>query len=275
MKRADLINQIRLKRSFLCTGLDPDIDKIPKHLLEEEDPIYEFNKMIIDSTADHCVAYKPNSAFYEAYGLSGIASLEKTIRYIHANYPEHFVIADAKRGDIGHTSGMYAKAFFKRMGAHAVTVNPYMGRDSVQPFLDFPDKWAVVLTLTSNEGSSDFEQKKIDGRELYLHVIDACKKWGTPENMMFVVGATKTEMIAGIRKLVPDHFFLVPGVGAQGGSLQEVCRHGMNKDVGLLVNASRSILYASDGKDFAEKAGLESKKLAGEMAAILATINTY
>ncbi len=270
MKREELIKQIREKKTFLCTGLDPDIDKMPAYFVEEEeDPIYEFNKQIIEATADYCVAYKPNSAFYEAYGLSGMESLEKTVRYIKANYPDHLVIADAKRGDIGNTSTMYAKAFYKRLNADAITVNPYMGSDSVMPFLQFEDKWAIVLALTSNPGSSDFEQLKADGKELYLHVLEACKKWGSINNTMFVVGATKAELLAEVRKVVPEHFLLVPGVGAQGGSLQEVCKYGLTKDIGLLVNASRSILYASNGKDFAEKAGLEAKTIATEMAELL------
>jgi orotidine-5'-phosphate decarboxylase len=270
MKREELIQQIRTKKSFLCIGLDPDMDKIPEHLIdEEEDPIYAFNKLIIESTAPFCVAYKPNSAFYEAYGLSGAASLEKTIRYIKANYPDHFVIADAKRGDIGNTSSMYAKAFFKKLNADAVTVSPYMGEDSVKPFTGFEGKWAIVLALTSNEGSSDFEQLMAGEKEVYMHVLEACKNWGTTSDMMFVVGATRAKMLERIRKVVPDHFLLVPGVGAQGGSLEEVCRYGMNTDIGLLVNASRSVLYASRGRDFAEKAGREAKRLADEMAALM------
>ncbi|MGZ4044621.1 MAG: orotidine-5'-phosphate decarboxylase, partial [Bacteroidia bacterium] len=258
--------QIRDTQTFLCVGLDPDMCKIPKHIMEEEeDPIYVFNKTIIEATAPYCVAFKPNNAFYEAYGLSGIASLEKTIKYINKNFPDHFIIADAKRGDIGNTSSMYATAYFKRLDADAITVAPYMGSDSVKPFLQFENKWAIILGLTSNEGSSDFQQLKIDGRELYLHVIDACAKWGTAENMMFVVGATKANMLTEIRKLIPNHFLLVPGVGAQGGSLEEVCKYGLNKDIGLLVNSSRGIIYASGGTDFAEKAAEEAMKIAREM----------
>lgn len=265
MNRQQLIDQIKLKHSFLCVGLDPDAEKMPAHLLEEEDPIYEFNTRIIDATAPFCVAYKPNTAFYEAYGLSGVNSLEKTIKYIKTNYPDHLLIADAKRGDIGNTSTMYARAFFNRLHADAITVAPYMGSDSVKPFLGFENKWAIVLGLTSNEGSHDFQQQKVNGRELYLEVIETCAKWGTPNNMMFVVGATKAAMFGEIRNLIPDHFILVPGVGAQGGSLQEVCKYGLNKDIGLLVNSSRGILYASNGTDFAEKAAAEAKKLADEM----------
>lgn len=266
MKREDLIKQIRSKRSFLCVGLDPDTEKMPPHLLEdEEDPIYEFNKQLIDATAPHCVAFKPNTAFYEAYGLSGISSLEKTIKYIKVNYPDHFLIADAKRGDIGNTSSMYARAFFHRLNADAITVAPYMGSDSVKPFLKFENKWAIVLGLTSNEGSMDFQQQKLNGRELYLHVIETCAKWGTKDNMMFVVGATKAQMLTEIRKIIPEHFLLVPGVGAQGGSLNEVCEHGLNKDIGLLVNSSRAIIYASNGTDFASRAAEEAEKTASDM----------
>lgn len=262
----ELTEQIKLKKTFLCVGLDPDMEKLPKHLHDEEDPIYEFNKRIIDATAPYCVSFKPNNAFYEAYGLSGIHSLEKTMRYITTNYPHHFLIADAKRGDIGNTSAMYAKAFFKRLHADAITVAPYMGSDSVKPFLQFDNKWAIVLGLTSNEGSVDFQQQKVNDRDMYLQVIETCAQWGTKENMMFVAGATKAQMFEDIRKVIPDHFLLVPGVGAQGGSLDEVCRFGLNKNIGLLVNSSRGIIYASAGLDFAEKAALEAKKIAFEMA---------
>jgi orotidine-5'-phosphate decarboxylase len=269
MKREELIHQIKTKKTFLCVGLDPDTEKMPKHLLDEEDPIYEFNKEIIDATAPYCVSFKPNTAFYEAYGLSGLHSLEKTIHYLNANYPDHFLIADAKRGDIGNTSAMYARAFFKRLGTDAITVAPYMGADSVKPFLQFENKWAIVLGLTSNEGSADFQQLKTEGRELYLHVIETCAKWGNEKNMMFVVGATKANLLADIRKLIPNHFLLIPGIGAQGGSLQEVCKYGLTKDVGLLVNSSRGIIYASSGPDFAKKAGEEAKKIAEEMRQLL------
>ncbi len=269
MNRLKLIEQIKLKNTFLCVGLDPDVDKIPKHFLDEEDPIFEFNKEIIDATAEYCIAFKPNTAFYEAYGLSGIGSLEKTIKYIKINYPDHFLIADAKRGDIGNTSTMYAKAFFKRLETDAITVAPYMGSDSVKPFLAFENKWAIVLGLTSNEGSCDFQQLKINDEELYLNVIRKCASWGTEDNMMFVVGATKAQMMDDIRKIIPNHFLLVPGVGAQGGSLEEVCKHGMNKNVGLIVNVSRNIIFASNGKDFASKAAEEAKRIANQMKTFL------
>jgi len=269
MTRAELIHQIKTKHTFLCVGLDPDTEKIPKHLLSEEDPIYEFNKAIIDATAPYCVSFKPNTAFYEAYGLSGLTSLEKTIRYINANYPEHFLIADAKRGDIGNTSAMYARAFFKRLDCDAITVAPYMGSDSVKPFLDFENKWTIVLGLTSNEGSIDFQQQKMNGKFLYEYVIQTSASWGTPNNMMFVIGATKANMLTDIRAILPEHFLLIPGVGAQGGSLADVCKYGLNKDIGLLVNSSRGIIYASNGTDFAERAAAEAKKMADEMKTYL------
>jgi orotidine-5'-phosphate decarboxylase len=265
MNREQLIEEIRKKGSFLCVGLDPDTEKIPEQFLQTEDPIYEFNKAIIDATADYCVAFKPNSAFFEAYGISGLESMDKTFRYIRHNYPNHFLIADAKRGDIGNTSTMYAKAFFSRMNAHAVTVSPYMGKDSVSPFLDFDGMWTIVLALTSNSGSSDFQKLLVDGKPLYMHVMEQCMRWGTESNLMFVVGATHAETIGEIRKTVPNHFMLIPGVGTQGGSLSEVCKFGLNKDIGLLINASRSIIYASKGADFAEAAMVEAKRLAKEM----------
>lgn len=265
MTRAELINEIRTKRTFLCVGLDPDIDKLPKHLMEEDDPIFEFCRQIVDSTAPYCIAFKPNTAFYEAYGLSGITSLEKTIKYIKQNYPSHFLIADAKRGDIGNTSRMYAKAFFNRLHSDAITVAPYMGKDSVKPFLEFENKWAIVLALTSNEGSTDFQMKNLEGRELYKDVLQTVASWGKPDNLMFVVGATKADMLDDVRAIVPDHFLLVPGVGAQGGSLAEVCKYGLNKDIGLIINASRSIIYASNSDNFAEAAASEAKKVATEM----------
>lgn len=266
MNRQELIIQIKTKQNFLCVGLDPDASKIPQFLLEEEeDAIYVFNKQIIDATAPYCVAFKPNTAFYEAYGLSGIESLEKTIKYIKINYPNHFLIADAKRGDIGNTSAMYAKAFFKRLNCDAITLAPYMGHDSIKPFLEFENKWAIVLALTSNEGSEDFQQQKINGQELYLNVIETSAKWGNQNNMMYVIGATKAKMIEDVRELVPNHFLLVPGIGAQGGSLEEVCKYGLNKDVGLLVNCSRSIIFASNSTDFAEKAAQEAEKIAKQM----------
>lgn len=269
MNKEQLIEQIKLKKTFLCVGLDPDVEKMPKHILDEEDPIFEFNREIIDATAEFCIAFKPNNAFYEAYGLSGIESLERTIKYINLNYPNHFIIADAKRGDIGNTSTMYAKAFFKRLDTDAITVAPYMGSDSVKPFLAFENKWAIVLGLTSNEGSVDFQQLKIGNEELFLNVIRTCASWGTEDNMMFVVGATKAQMMVDIRKIIPNHFLLVPGVGAQGGSLEDVCKYGMNKNIGLIVNVSRNIIYAGNGKDFAVKAGEEAKKITAQMKPFL------
>jgi orotidine-5'-phosphate decarboxylase len=270
MNRSQIIEQIRKKKSFLCVGLDPDIEKIPPYLLEdEEDPIYEFNRQIIDATAPYCMAFKPNVAFYEAYGLSGMTSLEKTIRYIKTNYEDHFLIADAKRGDIGNTSTMYAKAFFKRLNADAITVAPYMGSDSVKPFLVFDKKWAIILGLTSNVGSVDFQQRNIGGEPLFINVIKTCAEWGTEDNMMFVVGATKAEMLEYIRKVVPNHFLLIPGVGAQGGSLEEVCKYGLTKDVGLIVNLSRQIIYAGTGKDFAAKAADEAQRISKQMEGFL------
>lgn len=267
MTRAELINEIKTKKTFLCVGLDPDIDKIPQFLLDEDDPIFEFNRQIVDATAPYCVAFKPNTAFYEAYGLSGMASLEKTIKYIKQEYPNHFLIADAKRGDIGNTSSMYAKAFFKRLKADAITVAPYMGSDSVKPFLEFEGKWAIVLALTSNIGATDFQLNEGKTEPLYQHVLRTSSQWGTPENMMYVVGATKADMFDEVRLIVPNHFLLVPGVGAQGGSLADVCEHGLIKnDIGLLINSSRAIIYASNNENFAEAAGLEAKKMANEMS---------
>lgn len=265
MTRQELINEIRTKKSFLCVGLDPDIEKIPQFLLEEDDPIFEFCRQIIDETAPYCIAYKPNTAFFEAYGLSGITSMERTIKYIKQNYPKHFLIADAKRGDIGNTSAMYAKAFFNRLHADAITVAPYMGKDSVKPFLDFENKWTIVLALTSNEGSKDFQMMQVNGNELYKEVIKTTSSWGTKENLMFVVGATKADMLDNIRAIIPDHFLLVPGVGAQGGSLADVCKHGLTNDIGLIINLSRSIIYASSDENFAREAGLEAQKIANEM----------
>ena len=266
MTRAELIHQIKTKKTFLCVGLDPDVEKIPKFLLKEDDPIFEFCRQIVDATADHCVSFKPNTAFFEAYGLSGITSLERTIKYIKQNYPDHFLIADAKRGDIGNTSSMYAKAFFKRLHADAITVAPYMGKDSVLPFLEFEKKWAIVLALTSNEGSSDFQLLETNGHQLYKEVLEKVASWGTEENLMFVVGATKAAMFRDIRSIVPNHFLLVPGVGAQGGSLAEVCKYGLTKDVGLLINSSRAIIYASNTENFAYAAGVEAEKVAKEMS---------
>ena len=265
MTTTQLIKQIQLKKSFLCIGLDVDLTKIPQHLLATDDPIFEFNKAIIDATHDLCVSYKPNMAFYEAYGLKGWQSLQKTIHYINENYPEIFTIADAKRGDIGNTSTMYAKAFLEDLNFDSVTVAPYMGRDSVEPFLAFENKHTILLALTSNEGAFDFQTKLSDGKEIYKHVLETSKTWKNSQNLMYVVGATKAEYFTEIRKIVPDSFLLVPGVGAQGGSLQEVCKFGMNANVGLLINSSRGIIYASNGIDFAEKARKEALKLQQEM----------
>jgi orotidine-5'-phosphate decarboxylase len=269
MTTQQLIDQIQLKKSFLCVGLDVDLTKIPKHLLETEDPIFEFNKAIIDATHDLAVSYKPNTAFYEAYGIQGWLSLEKTIRYINDNYPNIFTIADAKRGDIGNTSSMYAKAFFKDLNFDSVTVAPYMGKDSVEPFLAFENKHTIMLALTSNEGAFDFQTLNVNGTELYKQVLETSKTWKNSHNLMYVVGATKAEYFTQIRKIVPDSFLLVPGVGAQGGSLSEVCKYGMNTNVGLLINSSRAIIYASNGVDFAEKARAEALLMQQEMQAIL------
>ena len=266
MTTQQLIDQIKKKKSFLCIGLDVDLNKIPKHLLKEEDPIFAFNKAIIDATHHLCVAYKPNTAFYEAYGIKGWQALEKTINYLNENYPEIYTIADAKRGDIGNTSTMYAKAFFEDLGFDAVTIAPYMGKDSVEPFLAFKDKHTILLALTSNEGAFDFQTKSVDGVELYKQVLETSKSWKNSENLMYVVGATKAEFLADIRKIIPDSFLLVPGVGAQGGNLQEVCKYGMNSSVGLLINSSRGIIYASQEEDFAEAAAQKAKELQLQMA---------
>lgn len=269
MTTRELVEQIRKKKSFLCIGLDVDLHKIPKHLLDSEDPIFEFNKAIIDATHHLAVAYKPNTAFYEAYGLKGWKALEKTIQYLNENHPEIFTIADAKRGDIGNTSGMYAKAFFEDLDFDSVTVAPYMGRDSVEPFLAHKNKHTILLALTSNEGAFDFQTQEISETELYKKVLEVSKSWKNSENLMYVVGATKAEYIAEIRKIVPHSFFLVPGVGAQGGNLEEVCKFGMNENVGLLINSSRGIIYASEGKDFAEAATAAAENLQKQMAALL------
>jgi orotidine-5'-phosphate decarboxylase len=266
LNRQTLIQQIRTKKSYLCVGLDSDITKIPRHLLQHEDPVFEFNKAIIDATQDVCVSYKINTAFYEANGLQGWQSMEKTLNYIPKDI---FTIADAKRGDIGNTSTQYAKAFFNAMHFDSITVAPYMGKDSVKPFLDFENKWTIVLGLTSNEGAYDFQYLKNENQELFKHVIQKVASWGTDENLMFVIGATKTAQLKEVRELIPNHFLLVPGVGAQGGSLEEVSKIGMNADVGLLVNASRQIIFASNGEDFAEKARAEAIKLQAEMAMYL------
>ena len=253
----------------MCIGLDVDLNKIPNHLLKEEDPIFAFNKAIIDATHHLCVAYKPNTAFYEAYGIKGWKALEKTINYLNESHPEIFTIADAKRGDIGNTSTMYAKAFFEDLAFDAVTVAPYMGKDSVEPFLAFENKHTILLALTSNKGAFDFQTKTIDGKEVYKHVLETSKSWTNSENLMYVVGATKAEYLGAIRNIIPDSFLLVPGVGAQGGNLQEVCKYGMNASVGLLVNSSRGIIYASHGEDFAEAAAKASKALQEQMAVAL------
>ncbi len=266
MDKQALYANILKKRSFLCVGLDTDLAKIPPHLLEEPDPIFAFNKAIIDATASLCVAYKPNLAFYECYGVNGWIALEKTVRYIRSNYPDQFIIADAKRGDIGNTSAMYAASFFEDLPFDAVTVAPYMGEDSVTPFLTYPDKWVVLLALTSNKGSRDFQLLKDEsGEQLYEKVLKTSQEWASDDQLMYVVGATQGERFADVRKLVPDHFLLVPGVGAQGGSLAEVVKYGMNSTCGLLVNSSRQILYAGNGADFAEKAREEALKVQHEM----------
>jgi len=269
MTTQQLHEQILLKKSFLCVGLDPDLTKIPPHLLETEDPIFEFNKAIIDATHDLAVGYKPNTAFFEAYGIKGWLSLQKTINYINENFPEIFTIADAKRGDIGNTSSMYAKAFFEDLNFDSVTVAPYMGKDSVEPFLAFENKHTIMLALTSNEGAFDFQTLTTNGKELYKQVLETSITWKNSHNLMYVVGATKAEYFADIRKIVPDSFLLVPGIGAQGGSLSEVCRYGMNDKVGLLVNSARAIIYASKGTDFAEMAREEALSVQKEMEEIL------
>ncbi|MBO6632559.1 MAG: orotidine-5'-phosphate decarboxylase [Psychroserpens sp.] len=272
MTTTQLVEQIKLKESFLCIGLDVDLDKIQKHLLQEDDPIFAFNKAIIDATHHLCVAYKPNTAFYEAYGLEGWRALEKTIEYLDENCPNHFTIADAKRGDIGNTSTMYAKAFFQDLNFDSVTVAPYMGKDSVEPFLAFENKHAILLALTSNQGAFDFQTKEIQNRELYKQVLETSKSWNNSDRLMYVVGATKAEYLEGIRQIIPDAFLLVPGVGAQGGSLQEVCKYGMTEQIGLLINSSRGILYASQASDFAEAAAAKAKALQSDMSAILRTL---
>lgn len=264
-----LITEIKRKKSFLCIGLDVDINKIPTFLLNEEDPIFEFNKAIIDATHHLAVAYKPNTAFYEAYGLKGWKSLEKTIQYLNANYPEIYTIADAKRGDIGNTSSMYAKAFFEDLGFDSVTVAPYMGKDSIEPFLAFEDKHTILLALTSNQGAFDFQTQKINETEVYKAVLETSKSWVNSQNLMYVVGATKAEYFKEIRAIVPSSFLLVPGVGAQGGNLQDVCHYGITKDIGLLINSSRGIIYASNDIDFAEAAAREAKHLQTQMEEII------
>lgn len=267
MTRQELVKEIFEKKSFLCVGLDTDLKKVPQHLLKEEDPIFAFNKAIIDATAPYCVSYKPNLAFYEAFGVKGLMSFEKTIKYLKENYPKHFIIADAKRGDIGNTSAMYARTFFEEYDVDSLTVAPYMGEDSVSPFLGYEGKWVILLALTSNKGSHDFQlTEDKEGVRLFEKVLKTSQQWGNDENMMYVVGATQGKMFEDIRKVAPTHFLLVPGVGAQGGSLQEVCKYGITKDCGLLVNSSRGIIYASQGEDFAEVAAQKAKELQEEMA---------
>lgn len=284
MNRQELIQQIKEKQSFLCVGLDTDVSKMPASLIEEMKEkygeeewlfpaIWEFNARIIDATAPYCVAYKPNLAFYEAYGIDGMMAFEGTIEYLKENYPNHFIIADAKRGDIGNTSKMYAKTFFEGYDVDALTVAPYMGEDSVTPFLGYDGKWVILLALTSNKGSHDFQlTADAQGERLFEKVLKQSQQWGNEDNMMYVVGATQGQMFEDIRKVAPNHFLLVPGVGAQGGSLQEVCKYGMTKDCGLLVNSSRGIIYASNGEDFAEVAGQKAKELQLEMAVELAKL---
>jgi orotidine-5'-phosphate decarboxylase len=266
MTRKELIEQIRLKKTYLCVGLDTDITKIPRHLLSSPEPVFEFNKRIIDATKDHCVSYKINTAFYEALGLVGWEAMERTVDYIPST---HFTIADAKRGDIGNTSSQYAKAFFETLNFDAITVAPYMGADSVKPFLEYKDKWTILLGLTSNSGAADFELQQAGEGLLYEKVLTTAAQWGTPDNLMYVVGATQSDWFTNIRKLTPDHFYLVPGVGAQGGSLKEISEKAMNKDVGILVNASRAIIYASNKEDFAEKAKEVAMEYQAEMSTYL------
>lgn len=273
MNHKELFEQIIKKRSFLCVGLDSDIRKIPLHLLSLQDPIFAFNKAIIDATARYCVAYKPNLAFYEQHGSKGFESFEKTVRYIRENYPEQLIIADAKRGDIGNTSQMYAEAFFKECDVDAVTLSPYMGRDTVDPFLQYPNRWAVLLALTSNDSSKDFETEKMaSGEFLYEMVIRKSLQWGNEDSLMYVVGATKAQMLEGIRTIIPNHFLLVPGVGAQGGSLEDVAKYGMNSRCGLLVNSSRAIIHASKEEDFAQVAAQKALETQQEMSELLKMI---
>ena len=280
MNRKELVEQIFAKKSFLCVGLDTDINKLPKYITESEEiqgaeaeMMFKFNQAIIDATAPYCVAYKPNLAFYESRGIDGMIAFENTIKYLKSHYPNHFIIADAKRGDIGNTSKMYAQTFFEEYNLDSVTVAPYMGEDSVKPFLEYEGKWVILLALTSNKGSHDFQlTEDKEGERLFEKVLKKSQEWGNDENMMYVVGATQGQMFEDIRKVAPNHFLLVPGVGAQGGSLQEVCKYGIIKDCGLLVNSSRGIIYASNGDDFAEVAGQKAKELQEEMAAELAKL---
>lgn len=269
MTTEKLIDQIRKKRSFLCIGLDVDLDRIPSHLLDQDDPIFTFNKAIIDETHHLAVAYKPNVAFYEAYGLKGWKALKKTLSYLQNNHPEIFIIADAKRGDIGNTSRRYAKAFFEDLNCDALTIAPYMGRDSVEPFLEFEDKYAILLALTSNPGSDDFQMQGLNENRLFEKVLKTSLTWENSQNLMYVVGATQPEYFKVIREIVPDNFFLVPGVGAQGGDLQEVCKYGLNETAGLVVNSTRGIIYASAQEDFAQAAAKQAGGLQREMKRIL------
>jgi len=271
MNQQQLFEQIQKKQSFLCVGLDTDIQKLPEHLLDTSDPLFFFNKEIIDATAEYAIAYKPNLAFYESLGAAGYESLEKTVGYVKSKYPEIFLIADAKRGDIGNTSSLYARAFFDKLDFDAVTVAPYMGEDSVKPFMSYPGKWVILLALTSNKGASDFQYLKNEntGEELFKSVLKTSQNWGSTENLMYVVGATKAEKLKEIREIVPNHFLLVPGVGAQGGSLEEVAENGLNSKCGLLVNSSRGIIYASSENDFAEKAAEAAKQVQQKMKNIL------
>ena len=280
MNRKELVEQIFAKKSFLCVGLDTDTNKLPKCITESEEiqgaeaeMMFKFNQAIIDATAPYCVAYKPNLAFYESRGIDGMIAFENTIKYLKSHYPNHFIIADAKRGDIGNTSKMYAQTFFEEYNLDSVTVAPYMGEDSVKPFLEYEGKWVILLALTSNKGSHDFQlTEDKEGERLFEKVLKKSQEWGNDENMMYVVGATQGQMFEDIRKVAPNHFLLVPGVGAQGGSLQEVCKYGIIKDCGLLVNSSRGIIYASNGEDFAEVAGQKAKELQEQMAAELAKL---
>lgn len=273
MNKQELFENIRRKKSFLCVGLDTDIKKIPEHLLKEEDPIFAFNKAIIDATAPYCIAYKPNLAFYESMGVKGWIAFERTINYIKQNYPDQFIIADAKRGDIGNTSAMYARTFFEELDIDSVTVAPYMGEDSVTPFLTYEGKWVILLALTSNKGSQDFQlTEDKDGERLFEKVLKTSQDWANDENMMYVVGATQGRMFTDVRKLAPNHFLLVPGIGAQGGSLEEVCKYGMNDTCGLIINSSRAIIYADKSENFAKIAGEEAKKVQLQMETQLRNI---
>ena len=272
MKKEDLISQIKRKKSFLCIGLDTDINKIPKFLLDSDDPVFEFNKRIIDATNSYCVAYKPNIAFYESFGLNGWIALEKTIKYLNVNFPEIFTIADAKRGDIGNTSSMYAKAYFDTLNFDSITINPYMGKDSVEPFLEYKNKHSILLALTSNLGAFDFQTKNVDktSQQLYQEVIKTSKSWKNSSQLMYVIGATKSSYLKDIRNIIPNSFLLIPGIGAQGGNLKNVCNNGMNNDVGLLINSSRSIIYASNDHDFDLISANKAQEIQSQMQDILA-----